>query len=338
MLADRNESAIEVGREALALAEQLGLDDVRSRALNNIGASRVAAGDPRGIEDLEQSVVLAERANDISELIRSNNNLGVMHLLLGNARKASGGVLEAHRLAEHFGHRANARWSASGPVLAQAFQSGSWDQAMRLAEESLSDPEMHYQSASASGWRALMRLARGDLDGAESDAERAIELARPAGDPQLVLTTSTMAAVTFISVGNESRAAEILDDVLAEIRQLPQIGFAAVWAHGLAWVARMLGRPEDVVEAMKDEPADTPWIHAARAVAAGDFVRAADLFVEIGAPTEEAFYRLRAAEAFVAEGRRAEADAQLGPALAFYRSVGATRYVREGEALLAASA
>jgi hypothetical protein len=52
----------------------------------------------------------------------------------------------------------------------------------------------------------------------------------------------------------------------------------------------------------------------------------------------EAFYRLRAAEQLVVEGRRAEADDQLGPALGFYRSVGATRYVREGEALLAASA
>ena len=40
----------------------------------------------------------------------------------------------------------------------------------------------------------------------------------------------------------------------------------------------------------------------------------------------------------MAQGRRAEADEQLQQALAFYRSVGATRYVRECEALLAASA
>jgi hypothetical protein len=33
-----------------------------------------------------------------------------------------------------------------------------------------------------------------------------------------------------------------------------------------------------------------------------------------------------------------EADAELTPALAFWREVGATRYVREGEALLAESA
>ncbi len=48
--------------------------------------------------------------------------------------------------------------------------------------------------------------------------------------------------------------------------------------------------------------------------------------------------RLRAAERLVADGRRAEADVQLQKALAFYRSVGATRYIREGEALLAATA
>jgi hypothetical protein len=40
----------------------------------------------------------------------------------------------------------------------------------------------------------------------------------------------------------------------------------------------------------------------------------------------------------MAQGRRAEADEQLQQALAFYRSVGATRYVRECEALLPASA
>jgi hypothetical protein len=48
--------------------------------------------------------------------------------------------------------------------------------------------------------------------------------------------------------------------------------------------------------------------------------------------------RLCAAEQLVAEGRRAEADEQLAQALAFYRSVGATRHVREAEALLAATA
>ena len=52
---------------------------------------------------------------------------------------------------------------------------------------------------------------------------------------------------------------------------------------------------------------------------------------------DEASARLCAAEALVREGRRAEADTELNLALAFWRSVGATAYVREAEALLAAA-
>jgi len=47
---------------------------------------------------------------------------------------------------------------------------------------------------------------------------------------------------------------------------------------------------------------------------------------------------MHAAAQLAEEGRRAEADEQLRRALAYFRSVGATRYAREGEALLAASA
>jgi hypothetical protein len=51
----------------------------------------------------------------------------------------------------------------------------------------------------------------------------------------------------------------------------------------------------------------------------------------------EAAARRRAAEALFAAGRRAEGEAMLEPALAFWRSVGATAYLHEGEALLAAA-
>ena len=65
---------------------------------------------------------------------------------------------------------------------------------------------------------------------------------------------------------------------------------------------------------------------------------AAEIYGEMGTGPEEAYARLRAAENLVREGRRAEADAELERALAFWRTAGATAYVREGEALLAASA
>jgi tetratricopeptide (TPR) repeat protein len=338
MLADRNEGAIEVGREALSMAEELGLDLVRAKALNNIGSARVHFADPGGVRDLEQSVAIAEQIKDIPELIRAHNNLGVMHLVLGNRPGWEAGILEAHRIALHYGHLGNARWSAGGPVLLVSFHRGDWDEMQSGADEFLADESPSYQAASSYAWRGMVRVARGDVEGAQDDAERALELARRAKDPQVILSVLPKAAMIFLSAGNETRAGETLDEILAEVRRLPQMGFGTTWAHGWVWVARALDRLEEALDALRDEPLQSPWLDAARAVAAGDFRQAADVMAGIGSVPFEMFYRLRAAEALVAEGRRAEADEQLRPAVAFYRGVGATRYVREGEALMAASA
>jgi hypothetical protein len=58
----------------------------------------------------------------------------------------------------------------------------------------------------------------------------------------------------------------------------------------------------------------------------------------MGAARSAALARLRAAQELVATGRPAEASDQLRQALGFFRSVGAARFIREGEGLLAASA
>ena len=99
-----------------------------------------------------------------------------------------------------------------------------------------------------------------------------------------------------------------------------------------------LGRESEFRDVVEGEEYKSPWLRAALAVASRDFPAAADIYGEMGVVVHEAFFRQRAAEQLVAEGRRAEADEQLRPTLAFYRSVGATRYVREGEALMAATA
>ena len=184
----------------------------------------------------------------------------------------------------------------------------------------------------------MIRLARGDAEGAQSDAARVVELVRPIQDPQRRLTALPIAAFVFFSAEDEKRAEEVLDEALGHLRQLRQLGSAGITLHHLAWVARALGREADVLEVIERDPFKSRWLEVARAVALGEFAEAADLLTRIGNVSDEAFYRLRAAEQLVAEDRRAEADEQLGRALAFYRNVRATRYVREGEALLAATA
>ena len=88
-----------------------------------------------------------------------------------------------------------------------------------------------------------------------------------------------------------------------------------------------------MLETGKAAPLDA----AAVAILDGDDARAADMLDELGVVSEAARARLRAARALAASGRHGEADEQLRRALAFYRPVGAIRYIREAEALLPAA-
>ena len=341
MLADHNDNAVEFGRQTLDLAGELGLDDLRSRALNNIGCARVALGDPGGLDDLEESIAIAVRLDAIADVVRGYNNIAAQHVILGNLDKAREAMMESVRVAERYGLYGFLRFSAGGPRLGDHYHRGLWDEVLAgadayLAADKGGSPD--YQTASAYLFRAVIRLARGDAEGAQSDAQRGVDSARPAQDPQIFMTAVSMATLVRLSCGDEARAAELLDEAFTGLRELRQLSFATVWSHALAWVAWKLGRGEEFLEIVREEPLDSPWVRAARAMAVGDFATAADIMGAIGAASQEALFRLWAAEQLVDEGRRVEADEQLRRALAFHRSVGATRYVREGEALLAASA
>jgi hypothetical protein len=61
----------------------------------------------------------------------------------------------------------------------------------------------------------------------------------------------------------------------------------------------------------------SPWLAAARALAGGDPLAAADRYAAIGSLPDEADARLAAAGRLAAEGRTAEAEAQRAAAEAF---------------------
>lgn len=67
----------------------------------------------------------------------------------------------------------------------------------------------------------------------------------------------------------------------------------------------------------------------------GDDLAAAEIFAAIPSLPDEALARLRAARRLLVEGRQGEANAKLERALAFWRSVDATGYIAEAEALRA---
>ena len=125
------------------------------------------------------------------------------------------------------------------------------------------------------------------------------------------------------------------------LQLLSDTGFvspAAFFTADLVVALLALDRAGEFLHVVGRAPANSRWFDAAAAFASREFERAAAVYAEIGSVPDEAYARLRAAERLLEQGRRSEADEQLERALAFYRSVGATAYIEEGEALVAATA
>jgi class 3 adenylate cyclase/tetratricopeptide (TPR) repeat protein len=338
MLAGLGHEAIRIGREALQMAEELGIDELRAHALNNIGCARVGLGDPGGVEDLEQSIAIAEAINT-PEGIRSYGNLAMVLANVGDLTRSFAALAEGLRLAERLGHGDFRRWLIAELVKPLYFD-GRWDEALAKFDELISgfEKDSYWMNGPSRTWRGRIRLGRGDTVGAQEDASRAIELAGHSKDPQTVAPAVALGTRVFATV-DPARANELLGELLSGWKEAgPGIAGEGDWLADLAVAAAPLGREREFLEVLARERLSTPWVEAAVAYLCEDPARAADIYGAAGARPEEAYARLRAAEALVTEGRRAEADTQLQPALAFWRAAGAAAYVREGEALLAASA
>ena len=337
-LAGEHQEGIRLGREALAMAEELELDEIRAFALNNIGISRLATGDRGGLDDVEQSLAIAVAINS-AESVRAYGNLATMLEGLGELERASAMVAEGRRLGERFGLSEARRWLRAEAVRPLYFR-GEWDAAARQFDELIAEFEedSYWMEAPCRWLRGRVRLARGDLTGAQDDADRALELARVAKDPQ-ILWPSLAFAARALSTADPRQADTLAGELLSEWRALgwPQTS-ESDWLVDIGFVLPLVGRQDELLEGAAQTQNHTPWFEAAVACASGDASGAATVYAGMGALPEEAYARLRAAEAFVQDGRRAEADAELQQSLAFWRSVGAAAYVREGEALLAASA
>jgi tetratricopeptide (TPR) repeat protein len=336
--ASANEEAIDVGREALHIADQLALDDgLRAHILQDIGQSRLECGDADGLADLEQSVAIALAADNPDMVCRSKGNLAGALWELGQLERADALDEEALQTASRFGLIANERWFRAELVFTQ-FGLGRWAEALAGADPLLAEVEAgspHILAMMCYFVRSHIRLGHDDIPGAVADAERALDIARLAKDPFNLFFIEAQCAYVFWESGDVERAALLAGEFLADLQARRRLHPARVAMHVLAWTLSRLGRGQELIDAI---PSAVPWVDAALAFAAGDLSEAADICGAMGALAEEARDRLWLAEALVKQSRRAEADVHLHRALAFYRSVDATRYIRMGEALFAASA
>ena len=335
MLAGHAEEAVRVGFEALQLAEELGLDDLRAHALTNIGVARTMMGDRGGVADLERSVAISAETNS-PESVRGFLNLGSTYAELGDLRKAFDVHAAGRRMAERFADAGGMRWFAAERVF-ERYWRGQWEDAARLADDLIDESAgdgRHYSEYSSRIVRGWIRLARGELEPALDDAAHALDFARQAADVQALHPALAFRARVLLAAGRTDDARALADEL---VRTWTGGGPLVVsfWVADLAPVLLGAGSPRELLGAAAATPIRTRWLDAAAAFAAGEFERAATLYSEIGTRPDEAFARLRAAERLVEAGDRDYADRELARAAAFYRSVGATAYLREVESLLA---
>jgi tetratricopeptide (TPR) repeat protein len=335
MLAGATDDAIRGGLEALAMAEEQGLEELQAHALDNIGISRLGKGDERGFEDLERSIAIADSINSV-ESARAYGNLASALDDFGELEHGFEMLREARRRAERFGLDDWILW-LRGEVAYEPYCTGEWDEAFRQLDELIHEFEEHpfWMETACRFLRGRMRLARGDTAGATEDGERGLELARAAKDPQVLWPTLAFSA-RIAAPSDPDRARRLVDELLSQWKDQAWPRWSeSDWMADAAFVVPLIGGEEPFLEGLADVGAPSPWRKAALAYVSGDPRTAADIYGGMGVGPEEAFSRLRAAELLVREGRRAEADTELERALAFWRTAGATAYVREGEALLA---
>jgi len=329
MLASENEEAIEIGVEAIGMAEELGLDLVRAHALNNVGVARTRLGGEEGVLDLTRSIELAERLRS-PEAARGYNNLGIVYVERGDMPAAAETFRRGVVATQSFGDFDMGRWLRHHGDFGVAFLEGHWDDIPRKAAEHLERP-LHYLHRSIYDTRGRIRLAQGNVPGAVSDAESALEIGLAARDPQSLVPSLSFAAVALLAAGRSSEAGRLADELLAHRAiQRPVAHHSSPW-FDLSLALTDLGRTDDLHAALSRVEVRTRWVDAAEATSRGDYVGAARLYAEAGNLPAEAYTRLRAAQAGLPEAR-------LDEAIAFFRKAGATAWLAAAETLIAASA
>jgi tetratricopeptide (TPR) repeat protein len=316
----------------LSIAEELDLVDLQVHALTTIGTVKEYSGDTTGREDLERALEFG-RAHNSPMVAGALNNLSVV-LDYTDLLRVDELREEAGREAERFGDAQLMRFM-EGNGIGTYWILGRWDEALATADRFIAECEEapHVLEANSRQFRGYMRLARRRTDEALEDFRAALALARETpSDPQSMAPALIRMAWACQQVGETADAHDALEEALPFLRRDP---FARPWT--LAEVAVELDMRSEARTIFELLPPSTGR-SAMLAVVDRRFAEAAAEYAAANILLFEAEARLRLAEQLVTEGRRAESEAELAKALAFYRPAGATLFLERCEGLLAQAA
>jgi class 3 adenylate cyclase/tetratricopeptide (TPR) repeat protein len=322
MLDDEHEEAIRIGREALNMAERLGLAELRANILSTIGTAMSNIESGAGDEMLRDAIAIGMPLNSI-EVPRALNNLAVSAFFQGSLRREHELLLESRAAAERVGSDNFARF-AEANVCWTSYAIGDWDDSRRRCDAFIAECDAgspHGSLGIVLDARAEILLGRDDLDGARQVWSRMTELSETEGRGRGAVRAMLFDARMLHEVGrvDEARAALLAAFDKAERMPTPQV-------VSFVLLAEQFGLSDRRGEFL-DRAGSGPWLEMATLVVGGELAAAASRLDEAGYATMAAQVRLRSND-----------DGELQKAIDFFRSVGATRYLARAEDQLAAIA
>ena len=327
------EAAVEHAQESLRLAEALERDDLRAKNLVTLGTASFYLPDADSkvaLADVQAGIDLAEASGEFSQLSRGYMNLASLLQQAGKLEQADSVVRSAADLAQRRGHAAGVRF-AEGNLIDGDLASGRWDSAERRARAFLEESgiEGHYMDNIAVMALSLIELARDQTDLALQHADEALPPDDGSGIHRRWFRRSQAERSCTRSWVRQG-AQKPFSRSSSQARTSPPSPL-----HSL--------RPRDWVS-----PTSSAW-RPARSCATprGSGCGCCPGWALGGRSRDlrrDRYRRVRGSRGS-SRGRvlrprrsRAEANEQLARSLPFWRSIDASRFIREAEALLAKSA
>ena len=208
MLADDNEEAVRVAKEALSIATALDMDELAANLDITVGMARWNSGDSGGLADLERGLEKAIQSNAVLAVQRGYNNLGMVMGDKGEQLRRLELLEAAEELAERLGDAHGVRVYRT-QILGEMAARGQWDEASHMADELIAECEagsLHGHEPWMRATRVEIRFARDDVQGALADYERALALARDARIPNTLIPVLVLGVQLFAELGRTDEA------------------------------------------------------------------------------------------------------------------------------------
>ena len=349
-VAGDNAGAVTWAERAIALADEIGLEDEAVLALQYRGAARAQMGDPRGVEDLRQAL---RRALDLglgNETAVTYNNLALQLWSWEGPEAAKVVWDEMIEFCRARGFRTLAIWAESG-ALESLFDLGEWDRVLATCEEMLAWDREHGPTrvaATALTHVAWVHLRRGDLERAGAVAAELLPRARGIGYGEFLGPALVISAELAMVSGRFDEVIELAREFASTTED--ELDYRALF---LPLVTRQLvaagevGLAEELVASLPRHPSarrvalSVLTSEAVVAEARGDVEGALLRYREAALGWGEYRFSLEcgrstigAGRCLLALGRDAEAVQALTEAKRLLRALGARLFVAEADALL----